>query len=144
MCISEWPQRTPFFFQTCIATHQRCPLSDYANVASLGTLIAEYILGTYICCATPWAFCDHVVMPFFVKEEAHFIIAHFDIEERCLIIYDSLIAMAHQSYAISDMQPLYLLIPMCLENTGFYDARKHIWTSVKVHIQYYVLLLWLW
>lgn len=111
------------FYQTCRATNERCPISDYVKVDVVCTLIAEYILGTYMCCATPWAFCDDVVMPVFVKVDAHFILAHFDIKERLLVIYNSLSGATHRKTAIEAVQPLSILIPVYLGNTHFYESR---------------------
>ena len=112
------------FYQTCRETNKRCPVSDYHKVAEISTVISEYIFGTYHCCATAWAFVDHVVMPVHVEADEHFILAYFDIKNRCLVVYNSLDGAAHRKTAIDAVKPLAVLIPLHLEYTGFYDARE--------------------
>ena len=111
------------FYQNCKETNKACPVSDYNKLAAISTVIAEYILGTYHCCATAWAHVDHVVMPVHVEVDAHFVLAHFDIKKRCLVVYNSLDGASHRKTAIDVVNPLAVLIPVYLENTGFYDAR---------------------
>ena len=112
------------FYLTCRETNKRYPVSDYHKVAAISTIIAEYILGTYHCCATAWAFFDHVVMPVHVEVDEHFVLAYFDIKTRCLVVYNSLDGALHRKIAIDVVKPLAVLIPVHLENTGFYDARN--------------------
>ena len=111
------------FYQTCKETHVRCPISDYEQVAAISTVIAEYILGTYNRCPTAWALVDHVVIPVHVAVDSHYILAHFDIKKRLLVVYNSLHGAAHRKNAIDAVEPLSVLIPVYLDNAGFYDSR---------------------
>lgn len=65
-------------------------------------------------------------MPIFVEVNAHFVLAHFDIKQRSLVVYKSLHGVAHRKTAIDDAEPLSMLIPVYLENTGFYDSRDNL------------------
>ena len=111
------------FYQTCKTTNTRCPVSDYVKVASISTVLTEYILGTYHYCATPWAQVDHVVMPVHVVSDAHFILVHFDIRQRRLVVYNSLRGAAHRRTALEAVEPISVLVPVYLDFAGFYDSR---------------------
>ena len=75
-------------------------------------MIIEYILGTYHSCATAWAHVDHVVMPVHKKADAHFILVHFDIKQRSLVVYNSLPGGAHRATVLEVVEPFAVLIPI--------------------------------
>ena len=111
------------FDQTVRQTNKRCPVSDYINVASLSAVIPAYMLGTYHRCGTAWAFVDHVVMPVHVEVDAHFILVHFDIKDRLLVVYNSLHGAAHRATALEAVEPFSVLLPTYLDHAGFYESR---------------------
>ncbi|KAG5596736.1 hypothetical protein H5410_037968 [Solanum commersonii] len=49
--------------------------------------VANYVLGSYMACACPWYLVDHVLMPIFVEELAHWVLGIFTINDRVIHVY---------------------------------------------------------
>ena len=62
-------------------------------------------------------------MPVHVEVDAHFILVHFDIKERLLVVYNSLHGAAHRATALEAVEPFSVLLPNYLHHAGFYESR---------------------
>ncbi|KAH0776284.1 hypothetical protein KY290_007695 [Solanum tuberosum] len=67
--------------------------------------VANYVLGSSMACACPWYLVDHVLMPIFVEELAHWVLGIFTINDRVIHVYDSMRGAAHDRVAFD--QPPY-------------------------------------
>ncbi|XP_062114878.1 uncharacterized protein LOC133828794 [Humulus lupulus] len=77
--------------------------------------------GESMFCATHWNLLDDVVMPINVKAFMHWIVLHFNIQQRSLTVYDSMSGAKHENQTLPVIESFVVLIPLLLEKIGFYD-----------------------
>ncbi|KAL2486074.1 Ulp1 protease family [Abeliophyllum distichum] len=103
---------------------------DDNAIADEVTLL-EYPLGDYMHCNTPWRDIDHVLMPIMMEDHAHWILGHFDLNKKCLNIYNSYGFRIKDRQLVEDVQAFAVVIPHLLVNIGFWksnlvDGKEHI------------------
>ncbi|KAG5622683.1 hypothetical protein H5410_007901 [Solanum commersonii] len=86
--------------------------------------VANYVLGSYMACACPWYLVDHVLMPIFVEELAHWVLGIFTINDRVIHVYDSMRGAAHDCKVLEACKAYAVLIPHLLYVTGFYMKKQ--------------------
>uniref|UniRef100_A0A803PYA7 Uncharacterized protein n=1 Tax=Cannabis sativa TaxID=3483 RepID=A0A803PYA7_CANSA len=81
---------TDSIFYKVVRTTYESYLANGSNVINQESIIAKYMSGQSLSCSVPWYYLDHVAIPAHVTDEVHYILAHFNIRERCLVVYNSL------------------------------------------------------
>ncbi|KAF4360332.1 hypothetical protein G4B88_012550 [Cannabis sativa] len=74
----------------------------------------------------PWYYLDHVAIPAHVTDEVHYILAHFNIRERCLVVYNSMTPRVNKKPVEKTVTAFSVLIPLFMECIGFYNTRADI------------------
>ncbi|KAF4351813.1 hypothetical protein F8388_005091 [Cannabis sativa] len=101
-------------------------LADGSNVINQETIIAKYMSGQSLSCSVSWYYLDHVAIPGHVTDEVHYILAHFNIRERCLVVYNSMIPKVNKKPVEKTVTTFSVLIHLFMECIGFYNTRAGI------------------
>ncbi|XP_062086809.1 uncharacterized protein LOC133793483 [Humulus lupulus] len=88
--------------------------------------------GESMFCATHWNLLDDVVMPVNVNGLMHWILLHFNVQQRSLTVYDSMSGAKHENQTLLVVEAFAVLIPLLLEMIDFY-VRKDIHLDVSLY-----------
>ncbi|XP_075103540.1 uncharacterized protein LOC142178108 [Nicotiana tabacum] len=98
--------------------------------------VAEYILGYRLLANVAWDEVDYVIMPMNIVENFHWLLIVFDIVDRQLYVYDSMVSSHHHNAVESCVDKFSIIIPLYLSCTGFYGKRKNIdFKTTKAYIE---------
>ncbi|XP_019265290.1 PREDICTED: uncharacterized protein LOC109242867 [Nicotiana attenuata] len=89
-------------------------------------IVVEYILGYRLLTNVAWDQVDFVIMPINIVEKFHWLLVVFDIIDRVLYVYDSMVSSPNHTIVESVVTKFALLIPLYLSCTGFYGKRPDI------------------
>ncbi|XP_070021628.1 uncharacterized protein [Nicotiana sylvestris] len=96
----------------------------------------EYILGYRLLANVAWDEVDYVIMPMNIVENFHWLLIVFDIVDRQLYVYDSMVSSHHHNAVESCVDKFSIIIPLYLSCTGFYGKRKNIdFKTTKAYIE---------
>ncbi|XP_070013745.1 uncharacterized protein [Nicotiana sylvestris] len=98
--------------------------------------VGEYILGYRILANVAWDLVDYVLMPVNLVENFHWLLLVFDIKDRQLYVYDSMVRANRHKTVETLVDKFSIIIPLYLSCTGFYGKRKDInFKSTKAYIE---------
>uniref|UniRef100_A0A803PDM7 Ubiquitin-like protease family profile domain-containing protein n=1 Tax=Cannabis sativa TaxID=3483 RepID=A0A803PDM7_CANSA len=117
---------TDSIFYKVVRTTYESYLADGSNVINQETIIAKYMSGQSLSCSVSWYYLDHVAIPGHVTDEVHYILAHFNIRERCLVVYNSMIPKVNKKPVEKTVTTFSVLIHLFMECIGFYNTRAGI------------------
>jgi len=102
------------------------PINQRNSVVKADDDIGEYIMGYRILANVAWDLVDYVVMPVNLVENFHWLLLVFDIKDRQLYVYDSLVRAKRNKTVQAMAEKFSTIIPLYLSCTGFYGKRKDI------------------
>ncbi|XP_075074791.1 uncharacterized protein LOC142162346 [Nicotiana tabacum] len=112
------------------------PQEKKFSIVKLQDVVAEYILGYRLLTNVAWDEVDYVIMPINIVEKFHWVLVVFDIAERCLYAYDSMVSSHNHSIVESCADKFSIIILLYLSCTGFYGKRKNInFKNTKTYIE---------
>uniref|UniRef100_A0A803Q854 Ubiquitin-like protease family profile domain-containing protein n=1 Tax=Cannabis sativa TaxID=3483 RepID=A0A803Q854_CANSA len=117
---------TDSIFYKVVRTTYESYLANGSNVINQESIIAKYMSGQSLSCSVPWYYLDHVAIPAHVTDEVHYILAHFNIRERCLVVYNSMTLKVNKEPVHKTVTTFSVLIPLFMECIGFYNTRADI------------------
>ncbi|KAF4391202.1 hypothetical protein G4B88_016512 [Cannabis sativa] len=117
---------TDSIFYKVVRTTYESYLANGNNVINQESIIAKYMSGQSLSCSVPWYYLDHVAIPAHVTDEVHYILAHFNIRERCLVVYNSMTPRRNKKPVEKTVTAFSVLIPLFMECIGFYNTRADI------------------
>ncbi|XP_070007911.1 uncharacterized protein [Nicotiana sylvestris] len=98
--------------------------------------VGEYILGYRILANVAWDLVDYVLIPVNLVENFHWLLLVFDIKDRQLYVYDSMVRANRHKTVETLVDKFSIIIPLYLSCTGFYGKRKDInFKSTKAYIK---------
>ncbi|XP_019238869.1 PREDICTED: uncharacterized protein LOC109218928 [Nicotiana attenuata] len=98
--------------------------------------VAEYILGYRLLANVAWDVVDYVIMPVNIVENFHWLLLVFDIADRQLYVYDSMVSSNRHNTVESLVDKFSIIIPLYLSCTGFYGKCKDIdFKTTKAYIE---------
>ncbi|KAF4393338.1 hypothetical protein F8388_023142 [Cannabis sativa] len=117
---------TDSIFYKVVRTTYESYLANDNNVINQESIIAKYMSGQSLSCSIPRYYLDHVAIPAHVTDEVHYILAHFNIRERCLVLYNSITLKVNKEPVDKTVTTFSVLIPLFMECIGFYNTRADI------------------
>ncbi|XP_070010594.1 uncharacterized protein [Nicotiana sylvestris] len=98
--------------------------------------VAEYILGYRLLANVAWDVVDYVIMPVNIVENFHWLLLVFDIADRQLYVYDSMVSSNRHNIVESLVDKFSIIIPLYLSCTSFYGKRNDIYfKTTKAYIE---------
>ncbi|XP_070003184.1 uncharacterized protein [Nicotiana sylvestris] len=98
--------------------------------------VGEYILGYRILANVAWDLVDYVLIPVNLVENFHWLLLVFDIKDRQLYVYDSMVRANRHKTVETLVDKFSIIIPLYLSCTGFYGKRKDIdFKTTKAYIE---------
>ncbi|XP_075096414.1 uncharacterized protein LOC142174507 [Nicotiana tabacum] len=98
--------------------------------------VGEYILGYRILVNVAWDLVDYVLIPVNLVENFHWLLLVFDIKDRQLYVYDSMVRANRHKTVETLVDKFSIIIPLYLSCTGFYGKRKDIdFKTTKAYIE---------
>jgi len=99
-------------------------------------VVSEYILGYRLLANVAWDQVDFVIMPINIVEKFHWLLVVFDITDRVLYVYDSMVSSRNHNLVESVVNKFAVMIPLYLSCTGFYGKRPDInYKNTKAYIE---------
>nr|XP_009787702.1 PREDICTED: uncharacterized protein LOC104235598 [Nicotiana sylvestris] len=115
---------------------QNSPQEKKFSVVKFRDVVAEYILGYRLLTNVIWDEVDYVIMPINIVEKFHWVLVVFDIGDRQLYAYDSMVSSCNHTIFESCVDKFSVIIPLYLLCTDFYGKRKDInIKNTKVYIE---------
>ncbi|XP_075088503.1 uncharacterized protein LOC142170481 [Nicotiana tabacum] len=98
--------------------------------------VAEYILGYRLLANVAWDVVDYVIMPVNIVDNFHWLLLVFDIVDRQLYVYDSMMSSNHHKTIESLVDKFSIIIHLYLSCTGFYGKCNDIdFKTTKAYIE---------
>ncbi|XP_070011349.1 uncharacterized protein [Nicotiana sylvestris] len=95
--------------------------------------VAEYILGYRLLANVAWNVVDYVIMPVNIVENFYWLFLVFDIADRQLYVYDSMVSSNRHNTVESLVDKFSIIIPLYLFCTGFYGKRMTLTSRPQRH-----------
>ncbi|XP_070022188.1 uncharacterized protein [Nicotiana sylvestris] len=112
------------------------PPQEKYSVIKPQDVVAEYILGYRLLANVAWDEVDYVIMPVNIKEKFHWVLVVFDIADRQLYAYDSMVSSHNHHVVESCVKKFSVIIPLYFSCTGFYGKRNDInFMNTKAYIE---------
>ncbi|XP_070017444.1 uncharacterized protein [Nicotiana sylvestris] len=112
------------------------PPQEKYSVVKPQDVVAEYILGYRLLANVAWDEVDYVIMLVNIKEKFHWVLVVFDIVDRQLYAYDSMVSSHNHHVVEYCVKKFSVIIPLYLSCTGFYGKRKDInFMNTKAYIE---------
>ncbi|XP_070022080.1 uncharacterized protein [Nicotiana sylvestris] len=98
--------------------------------------VAEYIIGYRLLANVAWDEVDYVIMPVNIVENFHWLLIVFDIVDKQLYVYDSMVSSHNHDVVESCVDKFSIIISLYFSCTGFYGKRKDIdFKTTKAYIE---------
>ncbi|PHT76971.1 hypothetical protein T459_20493 [Capsicum annuum] len=80
----------------------------------------EYINGFRMHAAVSWHTVEDIYIPVNIKEKHHWVLVVLSFLERCIFLYDSYELSGHYPVVLAEIEKLFGIIPLCLQQSDFY------------------------
>lgn len=102
-------------------------------------VIKFYIKGSRLYTAASWHTVDNIFIPVNLKDRFHWILLVLSLNERAIMVYDSMRSIAHDAYIHYEVNKFAQLIPTYLLSSDFYEQRGidlSMHPIYKLHLKY--------